>query len=187
MSPIHRRSRQRGFSLYELMVTLAIAGGLTTGATALGAVVQQQRLSAEANQFIGELSLARSEAIKRGQEMTYCPSQDGQQCDRPSDFTWWDRGVLLFADDNDNGRVDEGEVIVRLRSSLEGVQIKSSRARKRVQYHANGMAGGSNITFTLCAKADTEARYVIISNTGRPRVASAPPDGRADEPLERCS
>jgi len=180
------RHKQRGFSLYELIIALGLAGGMSSAGASLYDVVHHHRVAAEVNQFLTHLSLARSEAIKRGETVTFCPSTDGQRCAEATDFSWWQRGALLFVDSNDNGRVDGAETVLRVHTATERVHIKSSRARERVLYQSNGSAGGHNITFTVCA-GQADARYVIVSNSGRARSAVRPPDGRADEPLERCA
>ena len=188
MSSIQNRGAQAGFTLHELMVTLVIIGGLSGAATAFGGMVQNHRIVAEVNTFVAELSLARSEAIKRGQRVTLCPSIDGKGCDAATDFAWWHNGAILFTDANANGRVDSGDEVVRVHSPQSGVSVKSSRFRKKIVFQPNGMSGGSNFTFTVCAgNGAADARYVILSINGRTRIASAPPDGRADQPLERCA
>ena len=188
MSSTHSRRGQRGFTLHELMVTLTIAAGLSGAATALGGMVQHERIVSEVNTFIAELSLARSEAIKRGQRVTLCPSVDGKGCDAATDFAWWHNGAILFTDANENGRVDDGDEVVRVHSPQSGVSVKSSRFRRKIVFQSNGMSGGSNFTFTVCAGNNAAAaRYVIMTISGRTRIASVPPDGRADAPLERCA
>jgi len=181
--------RQRGFSLHDLLVTLGVSGGLSLGVSSMYPLVRDQQLVAEINQLVGHLSLARSEAIKRGQKAVACPSKDSKQCDAPQDYAWWHHGLLVFIDANDNGRLDSGEPIVRTYSPTENtVRIKSSRSRPHIVYQPNGLASGTTATFTFCdAHGSAAPRYVIVSNTGRARVSTLPPDGKVDEALERCS
>jgi len=59
--------RSRGFTLLELMATLLVAGVLIAVAVpGFAATLRQNRLLADAHQFLTALNLARSEAIKRG-------------------------------------------------------------------------------------------------------------------------
>jgi type IV fimbrial biogenesis protein FimT len=58
---------QRGFTLPELMMTMSLMGlMLSIGVPGLDNLTQSHRVSAQANELIGALQLARSEAIRRG-------------------------------------------------------------------------------------------------------------------------
>ena len=70
--------RIRGFTLIELMITLVIAGILVALAgPAMRNFVQDQRLTGQANEFVGDLNYARSEAIKRASNAGVCSSSNG--------------------------------------------------------------------------------------------------------------
>ena len=182
-----RRWICRGYSLYELLVTLAIAGGVATAGAGVSQIVRDTAQTAEVNTLIAHLNLARSEAIKRRQDTVLCPSTDGRRCDAAQDFTWWHRGMLLFVDTDGNHQPDAHDPVIRIHAPSTTLRIKSSRGRPHVIYQPNGLASGTNVTFTFCDPRGTgSARYVIVSNSGRARVSSTPPDGRADEGLERC-
>jgi len=57
----------RGFTLVEILVTLAIAAVLmTVGLPAFNGFIVQQRLTSEANGFAGAVAFARSESTRRG-------------------------------------------------------------------------------------------------------------------------
>src|SRR3569832_2509448 len=68
----------RGFTLIELLVTLAIAVILLTVAVPnYQMFVANSRMASQANEVVGALSLARSEAVKRGTQVSVCASSDG--------------------------------------------------------------------------------------------------------------
>jgi type IV fimbrial biogenesis protein FimT len=173
--------------LYELLVTLTITSGLVTAGAGVFQIVRDATQTAEINTLVGHLNLARSEAIKRGQDAVLCPSTDGRRCDAAQDYTWWHRGMFLFVDTDGNHQPDPHDPVIRIYAPSATLRIKSSRGRPHVIYQPNGLASGTNMTFTFCDPRGTAAaRYVIVSNTGRARVLPKPPDGKADEGLERC-
>jgi type IV fimbrial biogenesis protein FimT len=166
-------TRQRGFTLYELFTTLAIGGVLMVGGTSLATALQSAAMTSSANDLITHLQYARSEAIKRHVKVSLCPSTDLATCTSPTGaHTLWQVGWIVYADSNNNGRPDVGEVL-RTSAASPRLVIRSSRARSRVTYHPSGTAGGSTITFAVCNAANADlARYVVVSNTGRPRIAN---------------
>ena len=57
----------RGFTLLELMVTVAVAAILTTVAVpGFRDLVQNNRVTSQTNELVAALTMARTEAIKRG-------------------------------------------------------------------------------------------------------------------------
>jgi len=69
-----KKSKAEGFTLLELLVTIAIAGVLLgIGLPSFGNMMAESRISAQYNSFVGSLYQARSEAIKGGADITVCP------------------------------------------------------------------------------------------------------------------
>jgi len=181
---------QAGYSLYDLIVTSAVVGTLSIGTAGMVGMVQNSQITSEINELMAHLNLARSEAIVRGQEVVLCPSMNGSDCDDPKDgYAWWHSGYLMFVNMDENADRASNEPIIRAHQASPGrISIKSSKFRSRVTYRANGLSSGSTATFTFCgAHEQSPARYVILSNTGRPRVSPIPSDGKADEESELCS
>jgi type IV fimbrial biogenesis protein FimT len=170
----------RGFTLAELLVTLSVAGILLAlGVPAFVTLVAGARMTAEINDIVTLVHLARSEAVKRATDVILCPSGDGSAClDDPK----WHLGCILFADPNGNRERDEDEPVIRQRGgeATPAVAITSSEFRRLIRYQPDGSAGGNTITITFCDVGDnTDPRALIISNVGRPRVSSRAPDGSA--------
>ena len=86
------RFTQAGFTLIELMVTVAIFAILIAVAVpSYRETILAKRVYATANDFAAALSLARMEAIKRGRTVRICVSSTGVNCeDKP-----WTDGWLI--------------------------------------------------------------------------------------------
>lgn len=86
-----------GFTLIELMITLfVVAIIVTVGVPNFRTFIQNNRIAAQTNAFISAITLARSEALKRGQNVTVCASADQQTCASND----WADGWIVFVDDN---------------------------------------------------------------------------------------
>jgi len=84
----------RGFTLLELLTTMTvIAVLLTVGVPSFLDVVRNNRAATNANDLVSALSIARSEAIRRGARIGVCRSSDGATCTG----TWAD-GWIVFTD-----------------------------------------------------------------------------------------
>ncbi|OGI40119.1 MAG: hypothetical protein A2140_07055 [Candidatus Muproteobacteria bacterium RBG_16_62_13] len=168
----------RGFSLYEMLVVLAIVSILGSASATLGSVLRNDRLSTGANELMAVLNLARSHAVMRLADVVVCPSRTGRQCDEPdSRYTWWHEGYLVFVDLDGDRRLDENEPVLLNGPARAGITLRSSRYRTKVVYRASGMTTGTNLTLTFCpAGPAADVRSVIISNIGRARVSRAPAD-----------
>lgn len=72
---------QRGFTLIELMITIAVLS-ILLGIAVPGfqATIQNNRSTTLANELITALNLAKSEAVRRGTDVTACASNDGATC-----------------------------------------------------------------------------------------------------------
>jgi type IV fimbrial biogenesis protein FimT len=96
---MHKKTLQ-GFTLVELIVTLAVAAILMgTAVPSFTSLVNSNRLATQANDLLGAMMIARSEAIRLNRRVILCSSSDGATCS--SDAGRWN-GWLVFADNNRN-------------------------------------------------------------------------------------
>ncbi|MCR4346029.1 MAG: GspH/FimT family protein [Sulfuricaulis sp.] len=129
-------------------------------------------MTATVNQLIGDLSLARSEAIKRGIAVTLCKTEDGAGCATGSE---WHKGWMIFVDNNVNRQIDDGETIIKIEQPLDALALNFAGALNHDRYVTYKPAGmvEPNGTFTFCDNRGTDkAKAIILLGTGRPRVSS---------------
>ncbi|MGE3667032.1 MAG: GspH/FimT family pseudopilin [Steroidobacteraceae bacterium] len=93
----------RGFTLLELMIVLALAAViLAIGAPTFAEFRRNGRLTADANDFLTAVQVARTEAVKQQRTVSLCGSDDPQAaapaCSGDADFSGW----LVFADPDGN-------------------------------------------------------------------------------------
>ncbi len=88
---------QRGFTLIELMVTIAVlAIVVTIAAPSFTTMINNNRSIALGEELVTALNYARAEAVKRGDSVSVCASSDGATCTG----TWTQGWVVADADDN---------------------------------------------------------------------------------------
>jgi len=159
--------KKQGFTLIELMVTLSVIAILASiAAPNFSEIIQNNRMATQYNELLASLSLARSEAVKRGVSTTVCKSDSGSSCGGN-----WHGGWVAFIDTDRDGVVDNSEEIVRIHSALSSGSSLVF-ARNRVTYDSDGLATGFTGTFTLCdQRGDSNSKGLVVSNTGRVRQA----------------
>lgn len=175
-----RYNKQRGFSLIELMVTVAVAGVLLTLVTAdYGPLLSANRLTSEVNQLLGGLSYARTESGKLSTTVTVCSSTDGASC---SGGTSWEDGWIIFNDQDSDAVVDagDGDRIQRVFSALDSGEtirrVGFSFPAGRIQFNSRGELRGSGAqagTMIICPQSGEaiEAKALVINISGSVRKA----------------
>lgn len=165
----------KGMTILELLITMALLGVIA--ALALPSLMDGLgRMSAKSatRSFTSALSLARSEAVKSGSNVSICPSDDGLDCKAGS----WANGWIVFIDadgdaDGDTGSVDAGDTVLRRFEPLAGLTLSVSPATNLIRYDAKGYGlNASALTFSLCPLDGNinNARRIEVSLSGRART-----------------
>lgn len=164
----------RGFTLIELLITLAIASILAMlGAPAMANLLARTQDANTQAAIAGSLRHARAAAVMDNTRILVCPSLDGRHCHQGTE---WQSGWLVARDADHDGQPDSNAGILVAQSAVHaGTRVITSVGRQRVVFHPEGNAAGSNARFTVCHARDRAGRSVIVSNTGRVRVAPADP------------
>jgi type IV fimbrial biogenesis protein FimT len=168
--------RPGGFSLYELLMTLAlVALVLTLGLPSFGSLVADQRLRVETDALFHAVHLARKASIVRRRVVSLCPSADGESCSGAYD---WSGGWLVFAnvDKDEPPQVDDNEEILGRHAVDQTVQILANRRGFTLR---STHLRATNGTLVVCDRAGrAAARALVVSYTGRPRVTSSDSRGK---------
>ena len=161
---------QEGFSLIELLVTLAVAAILFAAAMpAMRTLVQNGRASTQANSLVLSLNYALSEAIKRDLPggVTVCASANQLTC---SGTSAWSEGWIV------QSRV--GDPPLQASLPLSGAnRLTEAGDLSAITFLPSGLVS-SAAAFTLCdGRGGTYARAVELSASGR--IATSPTRGRS--------
>ncbi|WOH39172.1 GspH/FimT family pseudopilin [Thalassotalea fonticola] len=162
-----------GFSLIELMVTIAIMSSLVTiGMPSYHDLIMRYHVKTEVDKWLLALNHARQAAITSGNIITLCPSSNGFSCGKN-----WHDGAILFIDNNRDHQKDDNEVILKVVEQSKNQQVLTWRAfqnRNYIQFQQNGFTWNQNGTLRICS-ADPTLKYnraLIVTRSGRIRPSS---------------
>lgn len=164
------KSKEQGFTLIELMISIALLAILLgLAAPSYRSFITSNRLTAQANELVGDLSLARNEAASRSRNVQVCIAASSTSC--AGSGSDWAAGWIVWADNNNNGSLDASEVIKYTAPLTGGVSMVAtgpSNLSGMVYLPFGGFSAGSSTwTFTLCSPGDTAGRTVTVPITGR--------------------
>lgn len=170
-------NRNAGFTLIELIVTMALAAiVLTIGVPTFRTAILNNTRLAQVNEFVGVLNLARSEAAKSGSRVVICRSTDSANC-TVADPGRWDGGWIVFVDRDQNSVPGSGEIIKVQGSIPQNFTLRTSGVlTQTVVYISNGAlfspgaidSAACQGTFKLCdSRGVDQARFIEIAVTGR--------------------
>ena len=170
--------KNNGFTLIELMVTVSIAAILISIAVpSFKTMFKNNRVTAATNEFVTALVLARSEALKRNNNVSVCTTLNQQTCSNTSDFA---NGWIVFMDCNEDGVIDNGAGSVSCDGNPEQI-IKVHDKLNKLSMTSTGVAK-LYLTYTFAGRSDTVTLHlkeagksaiekkIIVSRTGRVRT-----------------
>jgi type IV fimbrial biogenesis protein FimT len=125
-----------GFTLVELMVTIAIAAVLV-GVVIPGFfnLIANNRLTVATNELVTCMHFARSEAVRSEVPVSICASTDGQSCSGDLD---WGRGWIIFSDKNGTNGMMDGDDELLYSTTIEGDGIRIASENSYVRFSPRG-------------------------------------------------
>ncbi|ASJ97572.1 GspH/FimT family pseudopilin [Shewanella marisflavi] len=94
------RKNKKGFTLVELMVTVAVAAILlAVGVPSLTSIYEAIRVNNNIEKINNILAFARNQAISYGATVNVCVMKNGNACDTGAN---WNKGIRIYTKDTNN-------------------------------------------------------------------------------------
>jgi type IV fimbrial biogenesis protein FimT len=158
--------RPYGFTIIELMLTVAVlATLLAIGAPSFVTLIANNRLTTQANLFIGDLNLARIEAVRRNQTAIITATD-------PEDDNEFGGGWTIWIDE-DSDDIMDAEERIRIADPLSpSTTLDSAGDITEIEFARNGaLAAGGAQDFELCDDRTGETgRAISITPVGRVEI-----------------
>jgi len=157
---------QNGFTLIELMITIAIMGVLMSiAAPSFQSIILGARLTSASNAMVSALQLARSEAIKQNKTVIVEPLSSNN----------WQSGWQVFVDTAGNGIYDPATDTLLTMFDAVNSSVTVNSSSNSIFYEATGrLPSGVSSSVIFCTNADNQDfRAVVITLTGRVHVETS--------------
>lgn len=160
---VEKQGTQQGFTLLELMFTIAVAAIiLSVGVPGFMNFIQNNRAVTHTNDLVTALNLGRSEATRRGAPVLVCSSEDGASCSGATD---WSTGWIV--------RVPGGDVLRAWPERSGGAGVLTATASQLSFQPRGSVAAGADLTVSLPDCTGDQRRIVSVNGAGRISVARA--------------
>jgi type IV fimbrial biogenesis protein FimT len=175
----------KGFTLYELLITLLIVGViLSYGVPRLATFTQSSRISTAANDLHSSFQLARSEAVRASVNITICASSDSMDANATCSGTL-DDGLIIFVDTNGNIERDAGENVLRTLPAIDSdIDILTNGPGATYFSFAGtglgrGDIAGKGPSIQVARLCDDRGNVLAAGGSSSARVLIVTPIGRA--------
>jgi len=179
-TPLFIPSRQRGFTLVELLATITVLVILSSiAAASFSSTVGNNRVYSAQNEFVAYLALARSEAARRGLPVILSAAA-------PVSGNAFGGGWTVWVDTNGNGSFDSGEPLLRSHEAFPSTILIGNGTTTSVTFNPTGFLAGGAVDIKLCARDPMLASFdITIQANGLTDVADVA--GYAGSTRSSCS
>ena len=167
-----KNTNHKGFTLLELMITLAIVAIVMAIAVPnMSQFVKNDRLTSYTNALISDLMLARGKAVQRNQPTIVCASSDQATC-TGGDFK---EGWIVAIDIDNDGTVGNADELIRVQNQIKGDIEYVDGGLNIIRFDSRGFAPNTNGQISICDdRGDNKAKSISISPTGRTSRGGTP-------------
>jgi type IV fimbrial biogenesis protein FimT len=150
----------KGFNLIELLITIfLISIFLTIAVPNFQHLVIENRVDTHVQQLVAAIQFARTEAIKRGENVIFCKSNNSLTCGGQ-----WNNGQIVLVN----------QVVIRVFPTLpKGDDLKlfgSFGKNEQLEFLPQGFTNGQQGSIYYCPTEKEYGMRIVIEQTGRIRL-----------------
>jgi len=165
--------KNSGFTLLELILTLTLISVVTAFAIpSMTAFTKNDRLVTNINSMVGHLAYARSEAVKRSQQVSVCVSNNTDTPNPSCTGGGWEDGWIVYIDADANNSFDANEEVIKAHGPFAGNNaVTPNNVGTQVIYDNRGYLASNTGSLLLCDERNgPHGKTINISTTGRVRM-----------------
>lgn len=154
------------------MVVVVIGILAALAAPNMSSFLLRNQVATQINELVGDINLARSEAVKRGIPVALCASSNQSSCNS----TNWANGWLVWVDTDGDKALDSGEPVIRARGILSGQPTLSAASfipTDVIEFRSTGTIDSTAGSFKLCDRQNKNGRQLSVLATGKSSVSNA--------------